>query len=258
VTESSDERGWVAETRFSGVIAELRAPRETVQRLLPPELRLAPGVGGGRTYPVLLMFGDQTGSAVHLGAMQIRTGVRFREVLFGVRCVFAASQAPVLFVPLMYCDEPVSRWSGNALYGFNKRAAAMEWLGASFVVTGEGGGMTLRAVTGTVGSSHHATSPFAEMASLPVLGRRRDGEYVTSRFAWDWATASVAAVRVMVAIEETPLPGFAPMCLFVSPRAAVGVRELGWRISWPEGGDSRSNRITCGHDQSRGFSSVLR
>jgi hypothetical protein len=197
------------------------------------------------------MFGDQTGSAVHLGAMQVRTGVRFREVLFGVQCMIAASQAPALFVPLMYCDEPVSTWSGTALYGFNKRAATMEWLGESFVVAGgDAEGVVFHATTEVDGPWGSDPPRIAAIARLPVLGRRRDGGYVTSRFEWDWSTARCRPVRLIAAFDEPLVPGLGQA--HVSAPAVVGVRGLRWRISWPEArhvedqeGHTRSRRVTA-------------
>jgi hypothetical protein len=252
VAKPSVERTWVAETRFSGVIAELRLRRASVERLLPPELCLGPAASRRRTAPVLLAFGNHTSSAVHMAAMQVRTGVRFHEVFFGVRCLVAASRTPVLFVPLMYCDEPVSTWSGNAVYGFNKRMASMEWLGESFVVAGEDGRVILRA-TGDANGAMGARMPrCAEAAKLPVLGYRQDGTYTTSRFLWEGGAPSVTPVKLVVTIETALAPGVEAGDLFASPRSAAHVADLRWRISWPEqrhvddrGGHWRSQSVTA-------------
>jgi hypothetical protein len=254
VAKPSTEPSWVAETLFSGVIAELQLPRRSVERLLPPELCLGPAASRRRTVPVLVAFGNHTGSAVHMAAMQVRTGVSFHEVFFGVRCLIATSRTPVMFVPLMYCDEPVSTWSGNALYGFNKTTAAMEWLGGSFLVEGEDGRVILRATIDTAGAMRAGMPRCLEAAKLRVLGRRRqDGAYAESRFAWEWVPANVTGVRVMVAIEAAIAPGIEPGDFFASPRSAALVTDLRWRISWPnrchvddQEGDGSSCGVTVG------------
>ena len=108
----------------------------------------------------------------------------------------------------------------------------MEWLGDSFVVTGAGERMLLRAVTETSASARAGVPRLAQRAQLPIVGRRRDGSYVTSRFQWDWAPAVVRRARVMVALDEALVPGGARV--FAPSSTAVHVRALGWRITWPQ------------------------
>jgi len=247
VARPSDASSWVAETRFSGVLAELALPRVTVRDLLPPELALERGCGTARTYPLLTMFGEQTGSAVHLASMKVRTGAQFHEVLFGIRCLVARSRTPVLFIPLMYCDEPVSRWSGNALYGFNKRTASMEWLGTSFVVTPRDEGQVAIRVGIDVPASRLARRSWVpRMSGLTLLGRRRDGTYARSAFAWKWSDASVEPIRVVIEIVGGLLPGVGPTTLFPPAGRALCVRDLVWRIGWPRPSSDVENH----HDRS--------
>jgi hypothetical protein len=226
VAKPSTDRTWVAETLFSGVIAELRLPRPAVERLLPPELCLEPRVARARTAPILMAFGTHTASAVHLAALRVRTGVTFHEVFFGVRCQIRASRTPVLFVPLMYCDEPVSTRVGNALYGFNKKPAVMEWVGSNFVVMGDEGRVLLRATREAGDGLHGCAGRDSRVADLPIVGRRQDGTYVSSWFDWPWEAGGLAGVRVVVAAEEPLIAG--------AGRSAVQVRSVSWRISWPQ------------------------
>jgi hypothetical protein len=247
VARPSHDSSWVAETKFSGVIAELALPRVTVRDLLPPELVLERGRGTARTYPLLTMFGEQTGSAVHVASMKVHTGVRFHEVLFGVRCVVRRSGEPVLFIPLMYCDEPVSRWSGSALYGFNKEAAEMEWLGDSFVVTAE----TTRSLVLRAGiereplGARHSSGP--DVTSGVFLGRRQSGAYAWSVVEWGWKAASSRRMRVIVSIEDSIMPGIGPGTLYAGTDRALAVESLPWRIGWPqarhEGGQKRHREM---------------
>jgi hypothetical protein len=230
VAVPSNELHWVAETSFGGIIARFHLRRRDVEPLLPPDVCLEPRSARSDRIPVLVALGDHTAPVVHMSGLRVHTGVSFREVFFGVRCRRRAAPGAALFVPWMYCDESVSTWTGNALYGFNKQAASMEWLGDSFVVT-QSGTMVLQALAEVSGSRCESVSRWNLPAGLAVVGRRRDGSQATCRFAWDWSRASTERARVAL------VPGVgAPDPLAAAPifsRNAVRVRNLIWRISWP-------------------------
>lgn len=175
-------------------------------------------------------------SAVHLAALRVSTGVSFHEVFLGVPCRVAQSRVPVLFVPLMYCDEPVSRWVGNTLYGFNKWAARMEWVGQVFVVTSSEGALMLRARIGDPqskeASSHRAIRAILDYGRLPVVGRRSDHTLITSGF--DWVVGSGArAVRCAATIDATALGAASAGKARVQANRTFRFDGLTWRITWP-------------------------
>jgi hypothetical protein len=169
----------------------------------------------------------------------------------------------------MYCDEPVSRWSGNALYGFNKRDASMEWLGRSFVVSGQeagGRGPLLDILVSDEGAAGTVTRPIETLAHLmarPVLGRRSDGSFAVSMFDLDIGRARVRAARCRIALGTAAFPTATkglPLALKVA--RCLRVEDARWRIAWPQAwpidestGESRS--VTRRHGSSQGVTSPL-
>ncbi len=146
-----------------------------------------------------------------------------------------------VFLPRVFSGEPVVTWSGNVHYGFPKSMVPMERLGNSFVVTDDRGALLLHAMTEPAGPWERAagsTLPrlalVVDIGRLPVLGCRPEGTWVTSRFDWRFGDALVRPVRAAVSIDSSVGPGLEPRVCHSGPDDAVEVRQMRWRLSWPE------------------------
>src|SRR5262249_49863668 len=128
-------------------IVRCELPRAEVADMLPPGLRPSGGRRGAGRRPVVLVFGDHDQSAVLYASLRLPTGVSFHEMVIAIPAVASAGERrPCLFVPRVFSTEPVVTWSGNAHYAYAKRMVRMEWLGGTFVVSDERGGLLAHAV----------------------------------------------------------------------------------------------------------------
>ena len=110
-----------------------------------------------------------------------------------------------------------------------------------FLVTGEDGSLLLHAdvePTGTWAPAARTDTPnFDAMRAvfvLPALGRRADGRLVSSYFDWDFTNAHVRPVDACVSIDASFLPGLRPGLHHDAPAGTFEVRDMIWRLSWPE------------------------
>jgi hypothetical protein len=241
-TRAGVDPSFVAETRFTGAIVTCLWPRDAVADVLPPgiELGRAPGAGRGR-HPIVFIFGEHDRSRVFYARLALSTGVRFLEFVVGVPYVRAVGgMGPAMFVPCVFSGDPVATWSGNAHYGFVKRLVPMEWLGDTFVVNEETGGLLAHVVSHAArpwasarGHTPRALAAAATLGRLPILGHHAGGRLVVSRFEWDFAHAWTRPLRATVSID-------APLARGLEPRVADGgdacveVSKMAWRLSWPE------------------------
>ena len=233
----------VAETRFTGAIVTCLWPRDEVASVLPAALRLdtAPDTRRG-WHPVVFIFGEHDRSTVFYATLALPTGVRFLEFVVAVPYVCASGGVgPGMFVPLVLSGDPIATWSGNAHYGFVKRLVPMEWLGDTFVVSDEGGGLLAHVKAERLGTwkraaegVHRALAGAIVLSRMAVFGHRRDGSLVQSRFAWDVDDAWVRPVRATVSIDAPLGDGLGVRVAHGSPAACVEVSAMRWRLSWPE------------------------
>jgi hypothetical protein len=207
--------------------------------MLPANVRLDPVPGHARRHPLLFIFGENDGSAVVFASLTLPTGRRFHEMVIGVPAVRGPDGISGVFVPRVFSGEPVSTWSGNAHYGFAKRLVPMEWLGDTFVVSSETGGLLAHIVVQASGSWEPAAGSrlpaFATAEDLGrqlVLGRRPDESLVRSHFDWNFTDAWVRPVRASITIDESLGCGLEPAAAVDA--AGIEVSRMGWRVSWPE------------------------
>ena len=117
----------------------------------------------------------------------------------------------------------------------------MEWLGETFVVSDERGGLLAHATTEPLaswcqitGSPLRALAGTAALGGLPGFGHRADGSLVESRFDWDFANAWIRPVRAIVSVDASFGHGLGPRQSHGSPAACLEVSGMRWRLSWPE------------------------
>jgi hypothetical protein len=233
---------FVAETRFSGSIVTTAWPRETVERLLPPGLRLARQQSTPRAaHPVVFIFGEHDLSAVRFASLRITTGVTFPELVIAIPFVRRKDENASLFLSQVFSGEPVVTWSGNVHYGFAKRMVPMERLGDSFVVKDERGALLVHATTEPVGAwqgAEDANLPglasLTSLGRLPVLGYRADGIWVSCRFDWRFTGTRVRPVCAIVSIDSPLGDQLGPQVCYAKAVDSFDVRGMGWLLSWPD------------------------
>lgn len=218
---------------FAGCLAAITVARQALLPILPRSVTLPPG--DSVEYPCLLAFGEQRDGATFFGGLPVPWGIRYHELMVAVPFVsWEGAAGTHLLVSGMTCDFWPAVWNGNLHYGFRKRFAPMQWDGERFTVTGEGhyqpsfeGALQPRA-SATPGQFAWIQSA----AALPVLGHRRDGAFVRSRFDWDFQEAAVEAVALRLTLgrqfRELPL-GEHSGCY----DDAYRVQGMRWRLSWP-------------------------
>jgi hypothetical protein len=241
-TRAGVDPSFVAETRFTGAIVTCLWPRDAVADVLPPAIELgrAPGAPRGR-HPVVFIFGEHDRSRVFYARLALSTGVRFPELVVGVPYVQSVGgMEPAMFVPCVFSGDPVATWSGNAHYGFVKRMVPMEWLGDTFVVNDEAGGLLAHIASHPVrpwmsvrGRAPRAFAAAATVGRLPVLGHHVGGRLVVSRFEWGFAGAWMRPVRATVSIDASLARGLDGQ-VAEGGGAGLEVSGMAWRLSWPE------------------------
>ena len=241
-SQRDDRRSFVAETRFSGAIVSCLWPRDLVAPLLPATLRLdpPPSVPRGR-HPVVFIFGEHDRSRVFFASLPLETGVRFLEFVIAVPYVLATHGGDLaMFLPRVFSGEPVVTWSGNAHYGYSKRMVPMEWLGDTFVVSDEQGGLLAHANVEAAGPWARAVSStlpaLAEVVALsrsPILGCRSDGSLVWSRFDWDLSDTWCRTVDACVSFDASVGPRLDPGVHHRGDAGCLEVSGMRWRLTWP-------------------------
>ncbi len=248
-TAASDaERGFagafVGQAIFDGCIAFANWPRKDVERLLPPELRLAANVSATPAlHPVVFIFGENTDGATIFAGFTLPLGVDYAEFALAIPFVQHGSRDGLhVYIPRMYSGYFPATWNGNLHYGFGKETATMYWDGPVFVVMSEAGALLLRAAVETAAEWQSANScavpNFAAMQavfSLPVLGRKANGTWVRSHFGWDFSAAQVRPAAACVSIEAPLVKGLPRRRCEAVPGGAFDVRGMVWRLSWPNG-----------------------
>jgi hypothetical protein len=216
---------------FSGCLAVVPVEQPTLQSWLPPSISLPQC--GDAACPCLLAFGEQAHGATFFGGFTVPWGVRYHE--FMVAIPFARSErvsGEFLFVLGMVCDFWPAVWSGNSYYGFSKRFAPMSWDGARFLVKDDRGEVDFcGAVDAANQTSEVALDWIRAAAALPVLGARRDGAFVRSRFEWDFRDATVEPTALHLTVSE----GFdeLPLGRKLAHNGAYRVEGMKWRLGWP-------------------------
>jgi len=228
---------------FAGCILFSNQPRETVARLLPPDLELGVNLSPvPDLHPLVFLFGSQTEGSTIFGGITVPLGVAYQELALAVPCVrHRGGRRLHLYVPRMYSSYFPSTWNGRQLYGYGKRMGRMRWQGPMFLLTSEDGELLLHASVATSkrwsSASGSRLPHFDEMRSvfsLPVVGRKPDGAYVCSYFDWDFADAQVRHVDACAVVDQPLVDG---LDAGTYPDVSFGsfeVRGMTWRLSWPE------------------------
>lgn len=140
--------------------------RETVQRLLPRGLELAPQpVVHHRRHPVLFLFADDVFDA-WFGDMV------YREMMIAIPYVqrtdlHVPHRGPFLYMPRLYLDEKRPRRLGNLLYGFEKIDAIVDQTPDSYRVRELDGSEVARL-------DYEAAGPWTKPEALPNFARVRE------------------------------------------------------------------------------------
>ena len=226
---------FVGQAHFDGSIAVFQRPRAEIERLLPPGLALAWSTSPD-LHPVVYVFGEQREGTVIFGGRPIALGIRYPEVALAVPFVRgSASRYLHTWMAYMATSHEAAAWSGTRLYGYAKELARLEHDAESFRVLDADGDCRIRASVRTRGDvdlpGPDALETVREMFRLPIVGQNGTG-LVGSFFDWTFAEAEVRAIDVAVDWIRPPLPGLAAGAW--SADAAFAVRQMRWRVSWPE------------------------
>jgi hypothetical protein len=241
--ERAAGREFVGEATFNGCVAVCDRPRREIGRWLPRGMRLTePSPSERVDHAIVFLFGEQTRGTIHFGGVPIPLGIRYHEFALLVPNVrFGASTALHTFVARMYSSYFPAVWSGNAHYGFAKELARMRWSGSEFSLTSAGGQAAMRAViesrtewSRAVGSPSAAVSVMQLLNRLPVLGVRRDGRVMRSRFHFGLNVALVRDVDATITVGS-PLVAGQPTGIYRAKKdGGFEVSDMSWRLSWPE------------------------
>jgi len=139
---AAPETSFAGQAHFSGCLVATTWPRANAERLLPPELELAPNTSGTPAiHPVLFSFGDQLQGSFLLGGVPIEAGPTYREFCVIVPFVRrrGGGRSLHLYSPRLYSTSYPAYWHGNMSYGLRKAMAGMGWEGSTFVVTSPDG-----------------------------------------------------------------------------------------------------------------------
>lgn len=233
--QSADASGanWASQATFEGVLALHWLPASLAARMLAPELRLA-GPGGTTRHPALLLFGRYTRGGPLWAGLPVPLGFSYQELLVVLPWLEAAGiPEPVSQPVLGYADHSIPAWFGNEHYGIPKQLGPCEWDGTTFVSAGVG---AIAAATGPVCHGEilesRSLTQLTEMITAPWMGRTRRGGLARCDHAWDFSEAQVQAARVVAkAAPETGLPS----TWTAEPDASFLLRDVRWRISYPQG-----------------------
>lgn len=218
---------------FTGCLAVVPIARRALQSRLPACLSLQ--AKNSEEYPCLLVFGEHVEGTAVFGGLSVPLGLRYRELMVAIPFVsWDRAAGDYLFVSGMVCDFWPAVWNGNTYWGFSKRFAPMSWDGSRLLVQNERGDVDFCGAVGGVERPFVDTLDWIQAAAgLPVLGVRRDGVFVRSRFEWDFRRANIERVLLRL----TPGSGFHELPLERDPKArysAFSVVGMDWRLTWPD------------------------
>jgi hypothetical protein len=229
---------FVGQARFDGCIAANAWPRHEVEALLPPGVEL--DGDDAATHPVVIIFGEQTDTAVLFAGLTLPSAARYHELAFSVPFVrLRAGRGLYTYIPKMYASYFPAVLSGNLYYGFSKELARLGWEAREFVVKSTSGTPLLRIEVDRVGDWE--PSPAAALAGfeairrmfeLPVIGCTESG-LVRSRFEWDFRASELRAIHARLSLRAQLLPGLTARRGEGSQPGSFEVRSMTWRIGWP-------------------------
>lgn len=216
-------------------------PSACVRKLLPQQLRLAPGSSvTGAWAPVVFIFGRQSEGANIFGGVTLRTRTSYCEFALGLPGVFHERYGgPFTYFPSMVCSHLPAVWLGNAHYGFAKRLGSMAWTRSLFSVTDNRGSLVFDAVVEPQGAWDEAADVEvfrdvkAHMTTNPILGRKSNGTWVLSHFDWDSSDATARSVRATPCAYPPLSPALDPYDDGRPAPVGVEVSQMIWRLGWP-------------------------
>jgi hypothetical protein len=228
---------FAGQATFDGAVVTTHWPRTEVERLLPPELELAPSASD--LHAVLFTFGDQTRGTVVFGGSWFQVGTLYRE--FGIAIPFVRRRGGRnlhLYVVRMFSDSYPAYWYGNASYGLGKVMATLAWDGRRFAATTAEDDPLTHADVEPVEPWRPAAEArgFAVLRAalaLPIAGRRDDGTFVSSYFRWEIDEAEVRPAHASVSVDAPLVDGVPRRRLTGVPGGTFAVRGMLWRITWP-------------------------
>jgi hypothetical protein len=230
---------WGGLAWFSGVVIVVRPPASLVSSLLPAPLRANDAAADPTRegHPLVFVLGELRDGGAHVAGRAFSAGIRYREaavLIPGVRHVLFDGDA--LFACAMFADDLRPVLLGNAAYGFRKRQARIEWSGPTYDVDVDG--QTCLVARGALGGNWQGTRDgfepprwLEDLSASPMLGRRATGDYVLSRFSWDFGAAAMCALEVE--LRWRPVPGTAPVDLHAGEHSAIAIRDMLWKTSRP-------------------------
>jgi hypothetical protein len=233
---------WVGEAWFDGVLVWTTWTRAEVAEMLPPGWIPARSTSDANDeHPVVFAIGRQRNTAVLFGGLSLPSDADYDEAMIAVPFVrHEAGRHLHTYVPRMYATDARAIWAGNTYYGFGKRMATFERLGRTLAVSDERGLVLQALSTETRRWPNGANSTdlpmlvgLHEAFRLPILGVTSDGREIASYFDWGLDDRPRRLLDVVVMIEATLAAGLAPRTCTAATDAAVQVRRMRWRLTWP-------------------------
>jgi hypothetical protein len=233
---------FVGRSTFDGCIVFSSWPREDVEALLPEALELPASTSATPDrHPVVFLFGDQREGATRFAGLTFPTDIAYQEFVLAVPFVRGAGgQHLHTYVPRMVSSHRPATVAGNLYYGFGKRMGRMWWEGPLFLMTDADGKLQLHAqveatggFTSCAGDAPTCLDGVRAAFSLPILGRKDDGAFITSYFDWDFCRARVRPVDAAVSIDLPFAEGVAPGLHHAVSPGSLEVRGMRWQLSWP-------------------------
>jgi hypothetical protein len=171
------------------------------------------------------------------GGVRFDVGVAYDECMLSLPFVRRRGGRQLhTFVAFMVSGDRRATWSGNTHYGFAKRMGRVDRLGDVWTARAALGGPVIHGASHPVAawrrgtdSAPPAARSITRVFDAPVLGRRKDGSYVASYFAWDLADALVRPTRLRCFVtsgEEDAVD--------VTTDEALDVQGMRWGLGWPE------------------------
>ena len=241
IDATASAASFAGQARFAGYIAICNWSRREAAALLPPDLELASNSCACDEHPVVFIFGEQTEGAVRFAGLTVPMGIRYGEFALAVPFVKHRHGCYLhTYVPRMYSGYFPAVWHGNAYFGLAKEMARMWWQGPVFLMTNDSGALLLHATVETAAAwcpgAGCDLANFQEMRAiftLPVLGRKADGSFVTSYFGWDFGAAEVRAADAYICVDAPFAAGLSPHDSYDVPSGTFEVRGMLWQLSWP-------------------------